>query len=187
MSTTTAEKTPLLSPIPPQGSEENVARLYQSIQEAMGIVPTGLKLLSISPQLLEGQINMLAYYMQHPSLSGQLLAFIRLIVAEKATCRYCIGMNENMLVQMGYDLESVRHGQENPEATPLEEKEKVLLLFTLKSVTNPHAVNAEDLDAVRNAGWSDQDIFDAVNHAAYANAFDLVLNTFNVEHENAWV
>ena len=60
------------------------------------------------------------------------------------------------------DLETLR---EDPETAPLEDFQKALLLFVLKVVRTPNEVQEGDVRALREMGWTDQDIFDAAYHA----------------------
>ena len=46
---------------------------------------------------------------------------------------------------------------------------------------------ATPIDAARDAGWADRDIFDAVLQAASNRAFNFVLKAFNVETQDAFV
>jgi len=57
----------------------------------------------------------------------------------------------------------------------------VLLKIALASCDNPESVTQEDLEKVRDAGFSDQGIFDAVVAAANNRAFTHILRTFKVE------
>jgi alkylhydroperoxidase family enzyme len=46
----------------------------------------------------------------------------------------------------------------------LEAPQRALLLFVLKVVRAPEAVQAADVEALREMGWTDPDIFDAAFH-----------------------
>jgi hypothetical protein len=58
-----------------------------------------------------------------------------------------------------------------------------LLLLVLKAVNKSHEVNKADIQAAHDLGWTDSDIFDAVNHGATALAVDIILDTFKVTQE----
>ncbi len=174
---------PLINPVPPAGSEEKVEALYQPIKQMLGMVPSAIKLFGISPFLLEEHVNNIGYFMQHPTLSPPLLAMIRLLVAKEKHCAYCITLNEGMLIEAGFELEALRAAQKTPSLAPLNEKEKALLLLVLKATNTSHEINEADMQVVRELGWTDFDIFDAVNHGAIAMAIDIVLDTFKVTQE----
>jgi alkylhydroperoxidase family enzyme len=122
--------------------------------------------------------------MQHPRLSFPLLAFIRLLVSERHDCQYCVGMNESMLVNMaGIPAEAVLAAKRNPEAAPLPENEKAMLLAVLKAVETPKMLDVSDLDRLRDFGWGEGDILDAINHGARNVAIDIMFNAFKIEND----
>lgn len=88
-----------------------------------------------------------------------------------------------MLIEAGFDIEALRTAQEDPTQAPLNEKDKSLLLLVLKAVNQSQEFNEADMQAARNLGWTDSDIFEAVNHGATAVAIDIVLDTFKVNQE----
>jgi len=65
----------------------------------------------------------------------------------------------------------------------LADKDKAMLLLVLKAVSTPEAVNAADLQKLRDLGWSDGDILDAVSHGARNKAADIIFNTFKIEND----
>lgn len=70
--------------------------------------------------------------------------------------------------------------KKDPTAAPLDEKEKVMLLFTIKVTHTPLAVEAADIEHLHSWGWEDRDILDAAVHAARNMAADAVINAFKV-------
>jgi alkylhydroperoxidase family enzyme len=176
----------LIHPQVPAGSEEQVAAIFEAIEERVGFVPDGLRLYSISPPLLETFVSNVGYFsMGGTELPPALTAMIRYQISWNAGCSFCVDMNEGFLTGMGMDLDTIRASRNNPDAVPLNEKEKALLKLAIKSVHAPEAISKINLDEVRRLGWSDRAIFDAVAQAANNRAFNYVLRTFNIEHQGA--
>ena len=174
----------LLKTVSPNEATGEVAAVYEQIKAAFGGVPNVLSIWSASPPLLKQQFEMIGYYISHPNLSGPLLACIRMVVSKKTHCQYCIDMNAGMLINMmGWTPEQVADVQADPTKANLPEREKAMLLFVLAAVNDALAVKAADLDALRGQGWSDTDIFDALNHGARMVASDIILNAFKVERD----
>ncbi len=186
MQNVTSNKTPLLHPCPPAGEESRVDAVLKAIEQKLGFVPDGLKLYSFSPPLLENFVGNVGYFNSGERLSPSLMAMIRYLVSWNSKCQFCIDMNEGFLTNMGIDLDQVRAARINPEAAPVQEKERPLLRIALKSVLDPDNVDMADVEAARGTGWSERDIFDAVAQAASNRAFSQVLRTFNVEHQGAF-
>ncbi len=177
---------PLLNPHVPAGQEDKVAALYGAIEARLGFVPDGLRLYSISPPLLETFVGTVGYLNTESTLGPRLAAMIRYLVSYRASCSFCIDMNEGFLAGMGLDLEAIRAARGNLEIAPVEARELPLLRLAVKAVTEPEQVGAADLDAARRAGWDDRGIFDAVALATSNRAFNLLLRTFKVEHQGAF-
>lgn len=176
----------LIHPQVPAADQERVAAILGTIEERLGFVPDGLRLYSISPPLLEAFVSNIGYFnMGGTELPPSLTAMIRYQVSWNAGCSFCVDMNEGFLTSMGLDLDSIRASRDNVDAVPLDKKEKALLKLAIKSVNAPEAVSKADLDEVRQRGWGDRAIFDAVAQAANNRAFNHVLRTFNIEHQGA--
>lgn len=177
----------LIYPNVPKGEEDRVNAVLGNIQEHLGFVPDGLRLYGISPPLLETFVGNIGYFnMGGTQLSPKLTAMIRYQVSWDAGCSYCIDMNEGFLTNMGLDLDTIRATRNNPDAAPLEDNEKAILKLAVKSVESPEDITKSDIDHVRNLGWQDREIFDAVVQAANNRAFNYVLRTFNIEHQGAF-
>jgi alkylhydroperoxidase family enzyme len=130
-------------------------------------VPDPLILMSASPDLTLLQSKIMRHYMTHEKLDMGLLATIRFLVANEYDYQFCINLNAGILKLAGgmsdSDLETLKA---NPQEAQLEESQKALLLFVLKVVRRPDEVQEDDVEELRQMGWSDQDIFEAAFHGA---------------------
>jgi uncharacterized peroxidase-related enzyme len=174
----------ILQTVPPESATGEVAEIYAQIKNAWGHVPTAIQVYSANPFLLK---NMWEYYgsmMQHPTLSFPLTASIRMLVSQIGHCSYCIDMNGGMLISMaGWTPEQLAATRADFNDSPLSPQEKTLLGLVLKATRDSNSVGAADLQAARDAGWSDGDILDAVNHGARMVAADILINSFKVERD----
>ncbi len=173
-----------LREIAPQNASGRLAEIYATFERELGFIPKAFRMASVSPELLAQHWDYLRYYLDHPTLSRRLTAAIRLLVSQLKGCDYCIGLNRGILLQQGVSPGELRAMERDPAQAPLNEKEKALLLFTLKGVRDPHAVIEADLDALRRLGWTDSEIFDALHHGARQVAFDILIDAFGVEPEH---
>ncbi len=161
-----------------------VAEIYGEIETTLGHVPEAFRILSASPFLLRQQWDWVQYSMRHPTLSGALLASIRLLISNEHHCSYCIGLNASMLINLyGHTASQVEALKRAPDTSPLPEREKAMLLFALQSADHAESINADDIAALRQLGWNDRDMLDAASHAARAVASDLIYNTFKLESD----
>lgn len=172
----------IINPQPPVGDEEKVAGIMKQIEENMGFVPDGLKMMGVSPVLLESMMGNVAYFMGHKELSQDLLWTIRYLNSDEANCNFCISFTGSMLMNnLGKTAEELQAAKENPDNAPITDNEKILLKIALASCDNPESVSADDLQEARNAGYSEQNIFDAVAVAVNNRAFTYFLRTFKVD------
>jgi uncharacterized peroxidase-related enzyme len=174
----------ILQTVTPESATGEVAEIYAQIKSAWGYVPTAIQVLSANPFLLRHQWEYYGSFMQHPTLTFPMTASIRMLVSQAGQCAYCIDMNAGMLIQMaGWTPEQVAATRADFNDSPLSTQEKTLLGLVLKATRDSNSVNAADLQAARDAGWSDRDILDAVNYGARMVAADIVINAFKVERD----
>lgn len=174
---------PLIEAQPPLESEARVDAILNTIREHIGFVPDGLRLYGISPPLLEAFVANINYFLGGTRLPQHLTTMIRYLVSSKNNCQFCIDLNEGFLAQMTIDLDQARAAREDPDRAPVEARDKPLLRLALKSALDPHGVEARDLDAARQQGWEDRDIFDAVVQGAHTRGFNQVLATFKLDQQ----
>lgn len=174
----------LIQTVQPEDAQGEVAEIYAQIQQAFGNIPNVLKIWSASPFLLKQQWEFIAYSMQHRTLSGALLACIRLLVSRGNHCTYCVDMNKGMLINLyGWTPDEVDYMIDNPAQAKLEHRESAMLGLVLRAVTHSTSVSAADIAHLKEQGYSDQDILDAVAHGARMTAGDMIINAFKVEKD----
>ena len=152
----------LLDTIAPQEAQGKVKEVYGMFEQLNIPVPLPLQMMSVSPDYLAIQGQMIGYYMNHPVLSPSLLTHIRLLAAHEENYSYCIHLNQQILkTKMGLSDEQIAAVTDDPGNTALNPEEKVLLLFVQKALRDPASTTREDMENLKALGWSDRDIFDA--------------------------
>lgn len=177
--------TVLLDPTPPAADAGGVQAIFDKIQEMVGFVPDAIRLYGISPPLLQTFVGNVGYFREHPRLRGELTAMIRYLVSAQADCRFCIDLNEAMLVNAGLDQDAVRAARDDVDQAPLPDNEKALLKLALRAVDDPEAIAAEDTATLRDLGWEDRDIFDAAAQAASNRSLNFLLKSFKVHQQGS--
>ena len=172
----------LLTTISPENADGMIADVYNEIQSTWQMVPNAIQLFSVSPELLKNQWQRYKYFDSLTIPSAKLNTIIRLLVSAEAQCEYCIGLNSSMLINMfGMTPEAVQQLKDEPDSAPLNDQEKLLLLFVLKAVNHAHEINASDMQALHDIGLSDKEIFEAVNIGATMRAANIIFDTFKVD------
>jgi uncharacterized peroxidase-related enzyme len=175
---------PLLNLIEKDQATGRVAEIYESMVGTMGFIPNAFKVFSPSSYVLDKQYANLGYYMRHKTLGGKLLAFIRLLVSVQEHCTYCVGMNSGILLQYGVLPEMIAEIKLDPSKAPLEANELAMLQFVLNVVKDSNAIVQEDVDKLRNLGWSDADILEAAYHGASQVGADKIFNAFKIDSDH---
>jgi len=172
---------PLIKTISPEQATGELAQIYEQIKAMRGRVPSSSRLWSASPALLKQQMDFIAYYMKHPTLSAPLLASIRILVSSATNCKYCVDFNSAMLVNMmGWSMDNVAELKEKANSSKLSDRENAMLSFVVKSVRNCSKADETELNTLRAQGWSDADLLDALQHGARMSAIDVIFNTFDL-------
>ncbi len=168
----------LLNHVSPKDAKGKVSETY-AIYPPPFPVPEPVLLASVSPDLAYIQSQGIRYFMSHPKLDYGLMAMIRYIIACDIDFPFDIKMNSDILKQAGgmseKDLQNLK---DNPENAPLEAFQKAMLLFVLKAIRTPKEVTQEDVDDLREHGWEDKAIYDAVSNAAGMLASNVIFKTF---------
>ncbi len=126
---------------------------------------------------------MLSYYARHPRIGLALGAAIRLLVSQDNRCDYCIDFNAALLIERcGWTLDQVTSARRNVATAPFNAKDGALLQFVLQTVNAREPATPEQIKALKQHGWSEADILDAVALGARNVAVDIIFNTFQVEH-----
>ncbi len=75
----------------------------------------------------------------------------------------------------------VKHLKTDPANVPLEPQEKAMIDFALKLTREPSAVKREDLDALKQRGFSEEQVIDIVLITCTFNFMDRLADGLGVE------
>ena len=169
--------------VSPEQAEGKIDEIYQQVSSAFGFIPNAMTLYSVSPYAMEKQWDYLGYGMNHPKLSNLLLALIRLLVSVDKGCDYCVNLNTGILLQNGLSMDDVQAIKQDTTKAPLEEADAAILAFVLKATTDAHSRTADEVQHLRDLGFNEKDIFDAVQHGANMVAIEILFDTFKLEND----
>ncbi len=156
----------LLKHISPEQAEGVMAEVYGMFPPGVP-VPDPLQIMSASPGLAKCQSGIIRYFMEHDTLDFAFFACLRFILSCEIGYTYCREFNAQLLKRAGgmsdEQLEAMRV---DPGTAPLDKAQRALLRFALKAVRTPAEVTAAEVEALRDLGFNDRDIFDAAYHGA---------------------
>lgn len=94
---------------------------------------------------------------------------IAVAVSRENGCGYCVGHHTLNLGEVIQDPSEAYKFALEPRFANLSEREAALVTFAQKATSHPDAVSEADINAMRDAGISDQNIVEALETAGYFN------------------
>ncbi|MGY0216206.1 carboxymuconolactone decarboxylase family protein [Endozoicomonadaceae bacterium StTr2] len=143
----------------PEGAKASL----RAVNNLLGSVPNLFRIVSNSPQTLEGYLG-LNGALGYGSLSVRVREGIAVAVAEINGCDYCLAAHNYLGAQRAKlspaEIEASRRG------TSSDAKVAVAIEFAVKVTQARGKVDDADVQAVREAGYSDAEIVEIVGHVA---------------------
>ena len=167
---------PRLKTVEPSDAGPEVASMYQQIEQKIGMVPNILKGMANSPAVLQAYMSF-SGALQEASLSSAEHEVVYLNTSEANRCHYCVSAHSTLATSIGLSADEVvniRRGE------PSDPKHRALARFTRRMMETKGFVEDADLEAVRDAGYGDQQIAEAIAVialATFTNLFNHVNET----------
>lgn len=161
-----------LNLIDPAATTPDRQALLTQVNQAFGTVPNMFKAVAHSPASLKsmwGAFGALAKGSLAPKLTEQ----IAVAVADRNACEYCLAAHTALGRQAGATDAQLKAAQQGESADPAT---AAALRFALKLVNDRGQLQDADVQAVRSAGFSDEQIVEILAHVA----LNLFTNYVNV-------
>jgi hypothetical protein len=149
------------------------------------MIPKPMEMISASPGLFEQGVRRIQYFAQHPTLSFALLAHIRYLAAHTLDYSFCMDFNKFVLKKQGLTDEDFLRMEKDPSQSLLEENESAMLAFVIKSIKDPSSVTSEDIGALRELGWNDRDMVDALAQGVSMIDHSIMMQVFQMDQNCA--
>jgi uncharacterized peroxidase-related enzyme len=164
-----------------------VADLYQHFRTHFGRpdVPGILKCFATHPPLLRHMMDLsesLIFTDGH--LGRRHKEMIATLVSSQNACAYCADSHGYFLRVHGGSPQALSAIQRDDLLSPsLTAAEQALLRFVRKVNDSSHEIGAADVEGLRNAGWSEPQIAEAIHVAALFATFNRVANAFGLRSQ----
>jgi hypothetical protein len=173
----------LINTVTQEQAQGTIKEGYEMFMKHIGIIPKPMELMSVSPALFELQLRRIQYFSTHPKLSFSLLAHIRYLVAHNLNYRFCVDFNKHVLKKQGLEEADCQKMEADPSQALLEENEKAMLVFVIKSVKDPSSVTKADIETLRSLGWEDQDMVDALSQGVSMIDHSIMMQVFQIDQD----
>ncbi len=147
-----------------------IAAYFAKCDEKLGFVPNVLRAYAFDNVKLQAFIDMVDDLMLGDSgLSKLEREMIAVAVSAVNHCHYCLTAHGAAVRQRGKDPELGELISQNYRAANLDKRQKAMLDFAVKLTEQPDKMEDADRKALRNAGFSDRDIWDIAAVASFYN------------------
>ena len=154
----------------PDGLDDDLKAIWKKCVEKLGFVPNVFSTYSLKPQRLRNFMAMYNDIMLAPSSLSKLeREMVAVVVSSANRCYYCLVAHGAAVRQLSGDAELGELMALNYRAAKLDVRQRAMLDFAWKMTTTPYLVEDEDLDALRQVGLSNEDIFDLAETVAFFN------------------
>ena len=147
-----------------------VKELWAKPLERLGFVPNVLRIFALRPRHLTAWWRYYDDLMRGDSgLTKAQREMIAVVVSAANRCHYCIVSHSAALRKLTGDAILVEQLQTNHAYAKVEPKERAMLDFTVKLTEQSHRCTEANVEALREVGWTDEDIMDIAEVAAMFN------------------
>ena len=168
---------PRLTAIQPDKATGKVKELLDAVQAKLSITPNMTRVMANSAAVLEAYLSF-SGALAGGLLNAKLREQIALEVGEQNSCQYCVSAHSAIGRMTGLsdaEIEAAREAKSNTA------KPAAALAFARQIVAKQGRATQADVDAVRNAGFTDGEIAEIIANVAlniFTNYFN---NTADVE------
>jgi uncharacterized peroxidase-related enzyme len=138
--------------------------------ERLGFVPNVLRSFALRPKhLLTWRVHMDELMLGESGLTKAQREMIAVVVSATNRCHYCLVAHSAAVRKLTKDPVLAEQLATNYRYADLEPRERAMLDFAVKLTEASWRCGPEDVEALRGAGWTDEDIFDIAEVAAMFN------------------
>jgi uncharacterized peroxidase-related enzyme len=162
---------PIALDLPPADPlDADLAAYFAKCAEKLGLIPNVLRAYSFDQDKLRAFMAMYNDLMLAPSgLTKAEREMIAVAVSAENRCVYCLTAHGAALRQLTGSPALAEVIAQNWRAAGLEPHQRAMLGFAVKLTKDPQAMEDADRAALRDAGFSDRDIWDIAAVAAFYN------------------
>jgi uncharacterized peroxidase-related enzyme len=154
----------------PDDAPDEVKQLWALPLEKLGFVPNVLRAYAIRPRHLVLWNALYDELMRGESgLTKAQREMIAVVVSTTNRCHYCIVSHSAALRKLTGDPLVVEQLQTNHAYANVEPKERAMLDFAVKLTQRSAECTEADVEALREAGWTDEDVMDITEVTAMFN------------------
>lgn len=178
----TALDLPMVDPLP-----ERTQKYFDVCQEKLGLVPNVLKAYAHDIDKLDAFAGIYNQLMLADSgLSKLEREMIAVVVSAVNRCFYCLTAHGQAVRALSGDPQLGEMLVMNWRVADLDHRQRAMLSFAEKMTLNSSQIAEYDREALRDAGFSDADIWDIANVAGFFNMTNRVASATDMRPNDAY-
>lgn len=162
--------------IEPEKAEGDVAEMYEKVRQARGsnAVPATALVFSLRPRAGIAKDDLRNAIVDDNTLGAERTELVNIAVSGLNACSFCASAHASSLIRQGTNPAEAVALYRDWHGVPLGPQDKAMLEYSEKLTFAPWSMTDADLDALRDAGFSEENIVDIVLVAAYRNFINRV-------------
>lgn len=174
---------PRIRTVPPEDATGQLADAYEDVKEVMGspLAPLVMQLSSIRPDITSSLAGLYRALFGGGELSRQAKEAIATYVAALNNCPYCVGAHALLMQLHGASPEHVEAARRGDIAAFTDDEETARFLPLAEKITrHAYKVTDGDIQTLRDVGWSDEKILEAVGVVVFFNLINRLADTLGI-------
>ncbi|MBN2722172.1 MAG: carboxymuconolactone decarboxylase family protein [Campylobacterales bacterium] len=150
------------------------------ILEKTGNLGEIFKLLALDEKIYFATDNMVQHFLfDETELSYDIKEAIALLISKENGCKMCVDVHRGIAKMLGLSEERIEEILQGVDSIHTTDEEKALLRFCIKaSKKDNYKIQKEEIDALKELGYSDVQILEAVAITGYFNYINTLSNVF---------
>lgn len=148
--------------------------LYEEIRTGWNFIPNYWLAQGRRPDLIRAQMALGTAISMEGSLPRQIKEQISLVVSGINTSSYCVALHMELLRNLGIEKPIGRKLAVDYPNAPVEDKVKALFRFADKLTRKPGDMVREDIEGLKQTGWNEEQIYEAVLTVSLMNFYNRV-------------
>lgn len=144
--------------VEPQQAQGRTKELLETVEKAFGTIPNVAKVMANSPAVLDSFLA-LSTAMGGAKIGGKLHHQIKLATSEANTCEYCNSILTHLGKKGGISVNEILDGRKASSSDP---RTDAALKFASAVLDTRGKVSDDEVQAVRQAGFSDTEIVEII-------------------------
>lgn len=150
------------------------------ILEKTGKLGEIFKLLALDEKIYFATDNMVQHFLfDETGLSYDIKEAIALLISKENGCKMCVDVHRGIAKMLGLSEERIEEILQGVDSIHTTDAQKALLRFCIKaSKKDNYKIRKEEIDALKEFGYSDVQILEAVAITGYFNYINTLSNVF---------